>query len=578
MPQAASLPETDASIKNYGATEPLAEPSKVKEAQGIPRACWFILGVELCERLAFYTLNGTQEFFLERIGVPMSDAAALNATMWTLCTVWALLASWIADSVLGRYSTIVTSGIMYVCAMAMASVAALPGRENASLYFTGTLIFLPLATAGIKANISNFGAAQYDSTPEGKAGQESFFSVFYMMINIGAGLAYGFMTTFAASGGLGVSRENGYAVAYGMMAVAMTIAVGVFCTASGGYRSQPMQRSSSMARVVRCLFRCARSGCRSAQAVCSGVALLIASIALSVFGAVVGGDVKSMTSSVFFCTAIGTLSVVLPCRNPGWLRIPEPASIDEDSAVDSADEVRQEESEIRTFLRLMPALFTGTLAFSAPYNSMQFWYQQQACQMNLQVNEPRMGVNLMLSGSFFNLADCVAIIVMTPIVIGFFDPWMARMSGRQPGSGSKFAVGMVIAGASVIFAARLEGARRGAGILDSPSTCAPKGVFMSDIMAAWMTVPYFLMGLAEIYCNVTLMYYAYAKCPDSMRNLSSACYFFAQAVSSGIFAVMVQALATFIPDNLNEGHLEYGYYANLLAGFAFYIFFRSVVE
>merc|ERR1719482_1167628 len=68
---------------------------------GLPVVCLSILVVELCERLAFYTFTGTQEFFLEHVGYTLSQAGGLNAAMSTLCMCWALLAGWVADVGLG---------------------------------------------------------------------------------------------------------------------------------------------------------------------------------------------------------------------------------------------------------------------------------------------------------------------------------------------------------------------------------------------------------------------------------------------------------------------------------------------
>merc|ERR1719277_280551 len=238
----------------YGAVGAADEHAHV----GIPVVCWYILVVELCERLSFYTIAGSQAFFLEKIGFSLSSAGGLNATMWTLCTVLAIVASWTADVVFGRYRTILVSGLLYATGAGLAAVAAWPGFESKGLYFLGMLGFMPIATAGIKANISNFGADQYDpSHPGAAAGQEKFFSVFYCSINVGAGLAYGFFTTFAASGGLGVPKNYGYFTAYSLMAVCMVVAVGICWAGRRGYRVHPLLRRSSLASTAECLVGCA---------------------------------------------------------------------------------------------------------------------------------------------------------------------------------------------------------------------------------------------------------------------------------------------------------------------------------
>ena len=100
------------------------------------------------------------------------------------------------------------------------------------MYLVGLFVLIPLGTAGIKTNISNFGADQFDcSTSEGREVQERFFSWFYVSINIGAALSYGFLTTFASVGGLGVPKEYGYFTVYCVAAVMVFFSVMLFFAA-----------------------------------------------------------------------------------------------------------------------------------------------------------------------------------------------------------------------------------------------------------------------------------------------------------------------------------------------------------
>merc|ERR1719424_820196 len=146
------------------------------------------------------------------------------------------------------------------------------------------------------------------------------------------------------------------------------------------------------------------------------------------------------------------------------------------------------------------------------------------------------------------------------------------------GHGFKFGIGMGFAVLSVLVAARLEQLRKGAAVLPVQSNCAPPGVNMSDLQGAWMTAPYFLMGVAEIYTQPTLLHFAYSKSPPSMRTFAMAASFFIQAVSSALFALLVKALSSYIPNDLNNGHLEFGYYVNMAVGILLYLPFLVVLK
>mmetsp|Transcript_97829 Transcript_97829/g.259897 ORF Transcript_97829/g.259897 Transcript_97829/m.259897 type:complete len:568 (-) Transcript_97829:91-1794(-) len=546
--------------QDYGAAG-LGEPAPAKI--GIPTVCWFILVVELCERLSFYTFTGSQAFFLEHLGFGTASASGLNATMWTLCTVLAVPASWAADVGVGRYFTILIAGATYFLGTLLASLAAFPAIDSSPLYFVGMMVFLPLGTAGIKSNISNFGADQYDtSDPGAAAAQERFFSIFYLSINVGAGLAFGFFTTFASSGGFGVPKRLGYFVAYILMTFCMLLAVAIFRAGRAGYRVHPLQEQSALASVVGSLTSNAKAGCWRAATLCIGGLLLVITIVLSCIKAVAPSSGEAVLVAAFVTAGLGALAIVLPCLNPSWLGA---------SKSGGATEL---EKEVQGFLGILPVLFMGNMSFGALYNSMQFWYQLQACQMDLRV----MGHDFQLSGSFFNIADCLAIVIFTPILVDWINPIFARVIGGQLTHGIKFGMGCLIAGLSVIVAGRLEQLRRSSEILPVASNCAPPNTYMSSLPAAWMMVPFFLMGIGEIYSQPTLLHYAYSKSPSTMRTLAMAASFFIQGVSSALFAVLVEAMSPFITNNLNEGHLEYGYGVNIVMGAIFYVLFMAVLR
>uniref|UniRef100_A0A7S0AG66 Uncharacterized protein n=1 Tax=Pyrodinium bahamense TaxID=73915 RepID=A0A7S0AG66_9DINO len=529
-------------------------------ATGLPAVCLCILGVELCERLAFYTFTGTQEFFLERLGYSLSEAGGLNATMGTLCMAWALFAGWTADVIFGRYRTILVFGLLYALGAVIAACAAFPSVGSAKAYLVGVLLFVPIGTAGIKANISNFGADQYDtSDPAQAAAQEKFFSWFYLSINIGSAVAYGYLTTMGSNGGLGVPKSYGYFAVYAIAAGCMVLAVGLFCSGRAHYRMQPVQSRSALGGVAALVSAAARGGSRQAKIFSAGLFLLATGILLSVAQALMpeASFAGSFGGAAFACAAVGTAAVVFPCLDASWV----------------TEAPTQEEAlpatEVRSFLRLLPVLFTANLAFSTLYNSMQFWYQQQACQMDLRV--PFGAPGAQFSGSFFMIADCLGIVVATPLAVGWLNPALERRLGPLFGHGAKFGLGMAFAGVSVLMATRFEIVRRTAPVLELSSNCAPNGVRMSAFSAAWMTVPFFLMGMGEIYTQPVLMHLAYRGSPPSMRTLAAATGLVISAVSTSLFSVQVEALSRYVPNDLNCGHLEYGYICNLLLAGVFYI-------
>merc|ERR1719316_1011898 len=116
---------------------------------------------------------------------------------------------------------------------------------------------------------------------------------------------------------------------------------------------------------------------------------------------------------------------------------------------------------------------------------------------------------------------------------------------------------------SVMVAMRIETQRKLAPVTNIASHCAPEGIMMSDMAASWMFIPYFLMGLGEIYVMATLLYLAYNQSPPTMRTLTAATGLVIGGISTSLFALLISALGAFVPNDLNEGHLEWGYLPTL---------------
>jgi dipeptide/tripeptide permease len=307
----------------------------------------------------------------------------------------------------------------------------------------------------------------------------------------------------------------------------------------------------------------ASGGSKMATALLAGFVFLALGIVCSVVQAVLpeASFANIMVKVAFVTSGLGIAAVMIACRDTAWM---------------TSDTLEGEElagTEVRKFLRLLPVLVASNLAFSALYNSMQFWFQQQACQMDLRI--PFSSTGSQFSGSFFMIADCLGIIIATPVALGWLNPYLERASGGRFGTGAKFVLGMGFAMVSVLLAAHIERLRRMAPVLDIASNCAPPGINMSDMNAAWMVAPFFLMGLGEIYTQPVLMHFAYSEAPVSMRTLSVVMGLMIGAVSNALFTVQIAALSSFVPNDLNKGNLEYGHYANVAVGLIFCMVFLN---
>ena len=214
-----------------------------------------ILLVELCERLTYYTLAGTQKIYLQnQLKKTPSTSAALNSVFSMLCDFWCVPGGLLADSI-GRYKTIIAAGSIYAIGTICVGISVIYELQASLgwLFMLGSLVLIAMGTGGIKPNIANFGADQIgDVSEKQRECQKTFFSLFYLSINIGVLIAFGFLTNTTTAGLAGVvPQQEGYSFAYGSGAGCMILAVLIFVGFTGSYTMLPGNGLGPARRLIR---------------------------------------------------------------------------------------------------------------------------------------------------------------------------------------------------------------------------------------------------------------------------------------------------------------------------------------
>ena len=135
-----------------------------------------ILLVELCERLTYYTLAGTQKIYLQnQLKKTPSTSAALNSVFSMLCDFWCVPGGLLADSI-GRYKTIIAAGSIYAIGTICVGISVIYELQASLgwLFMLGSLVLIAMGTGGIKPNIANFGADQIGDVSEKQRVSKNF--------------------------------------------------------------------------------------------------------------------------------------------------------------------------------------------------------------------------------------------------------------------------------------------------------------------------------------------------------------------------------------------------------------------
>ncbi|XP_020222024.1 protein NRT1/ PTR FAMILY 5.2-like [Cajanus cajan] len=210
------------------------------------KACSFIVGYEVFERMAFYGIQSNLVLYLTRKLHEGTVTASNNVSNW-VGAVWMmpLAGAFIADAYLGRYWTFVISSGIYVLGMALLTLAVslqalrpppcvddhnCPHASSLQygIFFLG-LYIIAAGTGGTKPNISTMGADQFDDfEPKERSHKLSFFNWWFFSIFFG--------TLFANTFLIYIQDYVGWTIGYGLPTLGLAFSVLVFLVGTPYYR------------------------------------------------------------------------------------------------------------------------------------------------------------------------------------------------------------------------------------------------------------------------------------------------------------------------------------------------------
>eukprot|EP00124_Ichthyophonus_hoferi_P001430 Ihof_evm6s74 gene=Ihof_evmTU6s74 len=396
--------------------------------------CIFILVVEMMERLTYYTFGGAQRNHLNK-WFPSAQAISINSAFSVLSYFTPIFGGWLADAKFGRYNTIVGFVIIYCIGVTLAAVAAHPVINSKELYLVGIFVFIALGSGGIKPNISSFGGDQYDTNkPDELVQQQQFFSYFYMMVNVGAAVSFGYLVTLATSGQEPVIPQNmGYFSAYMIAAICMFIALFVFLGGTSRYNRLP-HGGDSLRGGMYYVYQAAKRNIRGKISLVGWISATIFLLVAIAAAFVEQGDIIAYISLIL-AVIFAFCLIFSHANNDFMLEIP-----------DHPDGLLSNQ-EARDFFAIVPTVLVTNLSFMIIYNMMAGPFVVQACQMNLKIGGSQ------LNGAFLNLGDCLAIILFTPVFEQFLFPFIHRFKGSAVSRNQKLIAGFVVAFLSMVIAA-----------------------------------------------------------------------------------------------------------------------------
>ncbi|CAN6727951.1 unnamed protein product [Malus baccata var. baccata] len=525
----------------------------LKQNTGNWRACPFILGTECCERLAYYGIATNLVTYLTNKLHEGNVSAARNVTTWSgTCYLTPLIGAVLADAYWGRYWTIAVFSIIYFIGMGTltlsASVSALKPPEcvdsvcpSASpaqygVFFVG-LYLIALGTGGIKPCVSSFGADQFDDTDKTERVKKgSFFNWFYFSINIGALISSSLLVW--------VQDNAGWGLGFGIPTLFMGIAIFSFFSGTPLYRFQKPGGSpvTRMCQVLVASFR------KWNLDVPKDSSLLYETPDKD---SAIKGSRKLEHSDELTC--LDKAAVISETET-------KTGDFSNPWRVCTVTQVE----ELKILIRMFPIWATG-IVFSAVYAQMSTMFVEQGTMMDTSIG------SFTIPPASLSTFDVISVIFWVPVYDKFIVPIVRRFTGKERGFSElqRMGIGLFLSvlcmsAAAVVEIYRLNLAKE-LGLVDK-EVAVPMSIL-------WQIPQYFLLGAAEIFTFIGQLEFFYDQSPDAMRSLCSALSLLTTSLGNYLSSLILTIVTYFstkdgkagwIPDNLNEGHLDYFFW--LLAG------------
>ncbi|KAI1885242.1 hypothetical protein AGOR_G00218150 [Albula goreensis] len=252
----------DNALESHGGGK--AQRSPMLCGTNYPLSIAFIVVNEFCERFSYYGMKAVLTlYFMSYLHWDKDLSTAVYHAFSSLCYFTPILGALIADSWLGKFKTIIYLSIVYVIGHVVKSVGAIPDVGDSTVHIVLSmlgLVLIAFGTGGIKPCVSAFGGDQFEE--EHTEERRKFFSIFYMSINAGSVLST--VITPILRGDVECFGGDCYALAFGVPAALMIIALVVFIAGSGLYKKSPPE-GNILLDVCKCIGFAIKNRWRSSK-------------------------------------------------------------------------------------------------------------------------------------------------------------------------------------------------------------------------------------------------------------------------------------------------------------------------
>ncbi|XP_043706761.1 protein NRT1/ PTR FAMILY 5.2-like isoform X2 [Telopea speciosissima] len=507
------------------------------------KACSFIVGYEVFERMAYYGIASNLVLYLTKKLHEGTVSSSNNVTNW-VGTVWMtpIIGAYIADAHLGRYWTFVISSGIYLVGMCLLTLAvSLPALRQVGIFYCA-LYLIAVGAGGTKPNISTMGADQFDYfEPKEKVQKLSFFNWWMFSIFFGTLLANTFLVYL---------QDNvGWSIGYAIPTVGLAISVLVFLVGTPFYRHKVISGSpfTRMARVLVAAMKKRKLP--------------------------VPYDPKELHE--LSLDEYATIAKVRIDHTPSMRNLDKAAVRSSSSNPWMLCTVTQVE-ETKQMIRMIPIL-VATFIPSTMLAQVQTLFIKQGTTLDRSMG-PHFDIPPACLTAFVTLSMLMSLIIYDQ----YFVPLARRYTGNPRGITLLQRMGIGLVMHVIIMATASLTERKRLDVARDNSISASRGETIP--LSIFILLPQFaLMGVADTFVEVAKIEFFYDQAPEGMKSLGTSYYTSSMGIGNFLNSFLLQSVCDitkkngkkgWISDNLNESHLDYfyGLYAALsLLNFLFFL-------
>ncbi|WP_246842787.1 peptide MFS transporter [Allokutzneria sp. NRRL B-24872] len=457
------------------------KPAQQRGFFGHPWGLATLFFTEMWERFSYYGMRVLLIFFLTAsvaqggLGMEKGLASSLVSAYGAAIYMSALAGGWIADRLLGGQRSVLYGGVLI---MAGHICMAVPG--GSTTIFAGLALVI-LGTSLLKPNISTLVGGLY---PEHDARRDAGFTIFYMGVNLGS------FAGITISGWLG--QQIDFHLGFGAAAVGMALGLIQYVLGRGNLGAATAVPVNPLTADERGKVL-GRIGAGLAAFVLVIVVLL--SMGLLDLPLVIDG--------------ISLMSILLPV---GYFAVMLRSPLLDDD----------ERSRVKGYIPLFLASVMFFLIFEQAANVLNLYASDKVQNTVLGMEFP---------ASWFQSVNPVFILLFAPLIAAV---WM-KMGQRQPSTARKFAIALVLIGAS--FGVIVLADATSAGGLVSP---------------LWLLAVYAVQTIGELLLSPIGLSVTSKAAPKAFVSQMMALWFLSIAAGQGIAAQLVPLYGN-IPDAVYFG-------------------------